>query len=226
MKTVAVLVSLLMISYFCFVAKGYAQNPADIGTETTDLKEISSSGDDKHVVKSLSDPDKIKSLFSAVQERFQTDGCSDNIDDLKPLIGTKWLMAYEVQSSVYTDVLIFDSVITVIPDSNNIFSLCGHSQDDRDGCVFYVNSTQYGGPGFALALDGTQLDLYFFTLNRDVIKGYKDSNDQNLIGIRWGGKIGCDVNGDNKIGLAEVIDHLKIIINIPPDNPENAASSK
>ncbi len=212
MKTVAVLVSLLMISYFCFVAKGYAQNPADIGTETTDLKEISSSGDDKHVVKSLSDPDKIKSLFSAVQERFQTDGCSDNIDDLKPLIGTKWLMAYEVQSSVYTDVLIFDSVITVIPDSNNIFSLCGHSQDDRDGCVFYVNSKQHG-TGFALALDGTRLDLYFFTLNGDVAKGvcYKDNKEQDLTGIRWGGKIGCDVNEDNKIGLAEVIYFLKII---------------
>ncbi|GEM_PF-5198000 len=213
MKTIAVLVSLLMISYFCFVAEGYAQNPADSGIQPADLKEISLSGNDKRDVKTLSDPDKIKSLFGAVQERFQADGCSENLDDLKPLIGTKWLMAYEVQSSVYTDVLIFDSVITVIPDSNNIFSLCGHSQKNREGCVFYVNSTQYGGPCFALALDGTQLDLYFFTLNGDVAKGvcYKDNKEQELTGIRWGGNIGCDVNGDNKIGLAEVICQLKII---------------
>ena len=224
MKTIAVLVSLLTISYFCFAANGYSQNSADIGTEPTDLKEISLSGDGKRDVKSLSDS-KIKSLFSAVQETFQTDGCSENSNDLKPLTEKKWLMAYEMESSIHTDVVIFESFPRAIFDSDDIFYLCGRSQENREGCAFYVNSKQYG-PGFALAIDGTQLDLYFFTLNQDVIKGYKDSNDQNLIGIRWGGKIGCDVNGDNKIGLAEVIDHLKIISNIPSDNPENAASSK
>ncbi len=212
MKKTAVLVSLLMISYFCFVAEGYAQNPADSGTEPTDLKKISLSGDNKHDVKSLLDSDKIKSLFRSVQERFQTDGFSYGYNNLKSLTGTKWIMVYEMQSLLHTDVVIFENLITVVPDSDSddISSLCGTTQENREGCVFYVNSKQYG-PGFALALDGTQLDLYFFTLNGDVATGYKNSNYPNLTGIRWGGKIGCDVNEDNKIGLAEVIYYLKII---------------
>lgn len=159
MKKTAVFVSLLMIGYFCFAGKGYAQNPADNPGGQTDSKNISLPGSESRSAKTVSDS-KIKSLFSAVKETFQADGCLGDHNDLKPLTETKWLIAYEMQSSIHTDVVIFESLARAIFDSDTIVYLCGQSQEDREGCVFYVNSKEHG-PGFALALDGTQLDLYF-----------------------------------------------------------------
>jgi hypothetical protein len=228
MKKASVFLAMFVMVTVCvgFENKAFSQNLSDTEAETAYLRE-----------KTLSQDKTVKSPSNLSMEDFQNilSGISSgdkgernsarawfssDPNDLKPLIGAKLVMATKIGSIIYTDVLNFATEITTTPDG--IVCLSVSDRNDEGGFVYYSDLIQ-SGRGFSGLIIGTSLyEFYIFKMNGNVANGVyrfesistgSSSSQYPLTGIKWGGVIG-DIDGDNKIGLAEVIYDLQILSGI------------
>jgi len=203
--------------------RAFSQNLSDSEAETAYLREKTLSRD--KTVKSPSNPnmEDFHNILNGIssgdkgERNFTRQWYSTDPNDLKPLIGAKLVMAYKIGSTLYSDALNLDSEITTADDGTVRLFLS--NQYSMTGAVFYTDLIQ-GGRGFLVALTGNPFMYYFcFKINGNVVNGIHffenpstgtASSQYPLKGIKWSGVIG-DIDGDNKIGLAEVVYDLQIL---------------
>jgi hypothetical protein len=230
MKKASVFLAMFVMVTVCVGSenRAFSQNLSDAEAETAYLREKTLSRD--KTVKSPSNLSKedFQNILNGISSGDKGERNSARVwfssdpDDLKPLIGAKLVMAYKIGSTVFADVLTFGSDSEITTTTEGSVCLSVSDQNNTMGVAFYTDSPQ-GGRGFSAVLMGTSLrNMYYFKINGNVANGIylfqsvssgTFSIPYSLTGIKWGGVIG-DINGDNKIGLAEVVYDLQILSGI------------
>jgi len=164
-------ISVIVIGSLFFTGKGWSQTPGDAEAEKICLQKRASASE-------TANPSELDAddFLNIVNEAFSKDGDSQrskrtsfstNPDDLKPLMGTTWIIAYKIGDSFFTDALTFGTQVD--KSSDGTVGLIASNQYNKTGGVIYgdiLQSLGLGGKGFSVVFKGTSYtDLYTINAN-------------------------------------------------------------